>query len=271
MNNAADLPGSTMPILSLALSRATEGYHWTRSSAGQSDATVYRLHGKPGAPDLFLKYGRGAAADALTDETAKLGWLARHLPVAGVEHFARNAGEAVLLTAALDGASAADLLDSNPGMGPQVVDALADFLLRLHAIPAGECPFNSRFELRLVDARRRIAAGLVDTDDFDDERQGWTAEQVWEALQRKVPPDGDAVVTHGDFSLDNLLVKDGKVTGCIDVGRLGVADRYQDIAIAWNCLREHGAALQDRFLARYGLARADHARLEFHLLLDELF
>ncbi|MFP5456852.1 MAG: APH(3') family aminoglycoside O-phosphotransferase, partial [Alphaproteobacteria bacterium] len=48
-------------------------------------------------------------------------------------------------------------------------------------------------------------------------------------------------------------------------------DRYQDVAIAWNSLGEFGADLQHRFLLRYGIAKLDARRLEFHLTLDEFF
>jgi aminoglycoside 3'-phosphotransferase-1 len=39
----------------------------------------------------------------------------------------------------------------------------------------------------------------------------------------------------------------------------------------WNCLAEFGAPLQERFLKQYGIASPDHAKLQFHLLLDEPF
>jgi aminoglycoside 3'-phosphotransferase-1 len=112
---------------------------------------------------------------------------------------------------------------------------------------------------------------LVEEDDFDEEREGWTAEQVWQEMHRHLPFMADQVVTHGDFSLDNLLMVDGVVIGCIDAGRVGIADRYQDLAILWNCLGEFDEALQDRFLARYGVPKPDPSKLLFHLMLDELF
>ena len=34
---------------------------WTRDSAGESGAAVYRLQGRDGGPDLYLKHGGGAA------------------------------------------------------------------------------------------------------------------------------------------------------------------------------------------------------------------
>jgi aminoglycoside 3'-phosphotransferase-1 len=61
------------------------------------------------------------------------------------------------------------------------------------------------------------------------------------------------------------------VAGCIDVGRVGIADRYQDIAIARNCPAEFGAPLPERFLEQYGIAEVDRGKLQFHLMLDELF
>ncbi len=61
------------------------------------------------------------------------------------------------------------------------------------------------------------------------------------------------------------------VTGCIDLGRAGLADRYQDIAILWNSLGAFGADLQSRLPAALGEGTGDRARIDFHLLLDELF
>jgi aminoglycoside 3'-phosphotransferase-1 len=207
------------------------GYAWARDGVGESGGAVYRLHGKAGAPDLFLKHGVGAVADDVTDEMVRLRWLGAYLPVPAVVCFDRTAGEAWLLMTAMPGRTAWQLLAADPDAGPAIVDALAAFLRRLHAIPASECPFNSDHAYRLGLARRRIDAGLVEIDDFDEERVGWTAERVWAAMQRLLPIVPDPVVTHGDFSLDNLLIENGAVIGCIDVGRAGIADRYQDLAI----------------------------------------
>jgi aminoglycoside phosphotransferase len=81
--------------------------------------------------------------------------------------------------------------------------------------PVNTCPFTSDHAYRLTRARARIDAGLVEEDDFDEGREGWTAEQVWEAMQGLLPLAPDPVVTHGDFPLDNLLIWDGEVVGCI--------------------------------------------------------
>lgn len=167
--------------------------------------------------------------------------------------------------------TAYQLLEAQPEAGAGIVDALATFLRRLHAIPVNECPFTSDHAYRLARARERIDAGLVEEDDFDDEREGWTAEQVWKAMRQLLPMPSDTVVTHGDFSLDNILIVDGEVVGCIDVGRVGIADRYQDLAILWSCLGEFDPSLQDRLLTQYGVTDLDQRKLQFHLMLDELF
>lgn len=247
------------------------GYDWSRDFVGESGGRVYRLHGKAGAPDLFLKFGEGAVADDITEEMARLRWLSRFLPVPAIVHFTRTANEAWLLMTAMPGETAYQILEQSPGQRSAVVAAIARFLRRLHAIPTSACPFTSNLDYRLARAHERLDAGLVDEDDFDDERQGWTAKQVWDAMQALLPLAPDPVVTHGDYSLDNILIHEGEVVGCIDVGRTGIADRYQDLAIMWNCLGEFGASLQKEFLAQYGLPGVDREKLDFHLLLDELF
>ena len=258
-------------IVPTDMAALVDGFVWTRDLVGESGGNVYRLHGKPGMPDLFLKHGHGSVAGDVTDEMTRLLWLSDHVPVPRVMHFVRSADEAWLLMTALPGLTAWQLLAANDDRQGEIVDALADFLRRLHAIPADSCPFNSDHARRLHHARARIDAGQIDTEDFDEERQGWTAEQLWREMTALLPLSPDPVATHGDFSLDNLLITDGKVTGCIDVGRAGIADRYQDLAILWNCLGEFDAALQRRLFERYGLAAPDDAKLRFHLMLDELF
>ncbi|MDF0545824.1 APH(3')-I family aminoglycoside O-phosphotransferase [Sphingobium sp. H39-3-25] len=247
------------------------GYEWARNNVGESGGAVYRLFGKPDAPDLFLKHGRDAVADDLVDEMGRLRWMARHIPAPIVTHFVSTPGEAWLLMTALPGETAYQALKARPDDRIAIVDALAVFLRQLHAIPVSECPFNSDHAYRLGLARRRIDANLVEEEDFDEEREGWTAEQVWQAMNQLLPFIPDPVVTHGDFSLDNVLMVDGEVIGCIDAGRVGIADRYQDLAILCNCLGEFEASLEDRFLAQYGVPKPNQDKLQFHLMLDELF
>jgi aminoglycoside 3'-phosphotransferase-1 len=255
----------------VSMAAALAGYQWARDRVGESGGAVYRLHGKAGAQDLFLKHGSGAVAGDITDELVRLRWLSNHMPVPAIEGFVADVDEAWLLMTALPGRTAYQLLEAEVDARMDVVDALVRFMTRLHAIPVGDCPFNGDHPCRLARARDRIDAGLVAEDEFDEEREGWTAEQVWQAMQQLLPMPADRVVTHGDFSLDNILMQDGEVVGCIDVGRVGIADRYQDLSILWNSLGEFGASLQERMVVRYGIDEIDRRKLDFHLMLDEMF
>ena len=273
MRTADTLQSTVTAAMPASLRAAVAAYQWTRDSVGESDAAVYRLRGKGAAPDLYLKHGRGSAAAGIADELARLRWLAPFLPVPALVQFARVADpeQAWLLLTALPGTTASAVLEAHPALGPVVVAALAAFLRRLHALPVSDCPFDAGHAVRLAQARQRIDAGLVDADDFDAARQGWTAQQVWTALQDCQPITPDLVVTHGDFSLENIVMHEGAVVGCLDVGRAGVADRYQDLAIVWRALGELDAALPQRFVEQYGIVDADQGKLQWHLLLDELF
>lgn len=245
-------------------------YTFTRVKTGESGAKVFRCEQAAGRPH-YLKYGKGQAAGGILDEVVRLQWLQAYLPCPRVLHFQGEPRSAWMLTSGLPGRSAYECLNDGKESPIETVRAIADFLRQLHSLPAEECPFLADHHLRLVQARRNMAAGIVDTADFDVERQGWSAEQVWAELQTRMPRRMERVVTHGDFSLDNVFLQRGRVTGVIDVGRLGIADPYQDLAILWNNLAEFGEGVQRAFLQAYGLRRLDQGKLAFHLCLDELF
>ncbi|MEM8576200.1 MAG: APH(3')-I family aminoglycoside O-phosphotransferase [Pseudomonadota bacterium] len=253
------------------LASEVRGYSWARNRVGQAGASVYRLYGKPGAPDLYLKHGHGDLAAGVREEAAKMRWLADYIAAPAVMRCVHDPADTWVLMTAMPGKTAQQVLEEDPESRAVIVDTLADFLKSIHSVPISVCPFKSPLNDRLELARKRIDAGLVDEGDFDDEREGWGAERVWDAIHTRLPFTSDPVVTHGDYSLDNLLMEAGAVVGCVDVGRLGIADRYQDLAIMWNCLGDFDVSLQRRFLSRYGVSKPDEGKLQLYLMLDELF
>ncbi len=240
-----------------------------RQAIGASRADVARVR-RRGRPDVFLKSEVIDAFSELDAEVLRLRWLRAHgQPAPAVLASAEEDGRRWLLMSAVPGQD----LASSPALAPaQVVVLLADALRGLHALPVARCPFDQRLHLRLAAAAARVAAGHVDAADFDDERRGWSAQQAYAELLATRPAQEDAVVVHGDACLPNLMAADGHFSGFIDCGRLGVADRWQDLALAARSLVEQ---YQDPrwvalLLARYGI-EADARRLAFYRLLDEFF
>lgn len=251
------------------LAALVAGRTWFRDQVGESGCAVHRLV-REGDGDLYLKMAGADRLADLVDEMARLRWLSGYLPVPPLHGFGLEAGGGWLLTGRLPGRTAYQLLEEDPAAAPVLAASLARFLRRLHAIPVERCPFNADSALRLAAAKDRMEAGLVEEDEFDAARLGKSARAVWDEMRAAMPAAFDRVVTHGDFSLDNLLVVDGDVTGCIDLGRVGVADPWQDLAILWHSLAEFGEEAAAAMLQAYGIA-LDPAKLDFHLRLDEFF
>ena len=252
------------------------GRRWSPITDGESGAHVFRLEA-PTGPAYFLKQATcGEQTGTLQAEHDRLQWLASRVQVPPLIGFVRDGATSYLLTDALPGESAYHALERAAALGDtEKVETLAStlgaWLHTLHQQPIDACPFDARFDVRLVEAKRRVAEGLVDEDDFDAERQGWRAADVVHAIERLLPLPFERVLTHGDFSLDNVFVEHGQVSGVLDVGRAGVADPYQDLAICWRDLGEFGAPAQSALLHGYGVHTVDTARCTAHLLLDELF
>lgn len=122
-----------------------------------------------------------------------------------------------------------------------VVPELGRALRRFHdRVPVHDCPWDWSIASRLA------YRGLP-----DDALGPW--------------PDLDPVVCHGDACNPNFLLDaDGGCVGYVDLGRLGVGDRWADLApallsLGWN----FGDGFQDAFLDGYGIAR-DAAKQAFY-------
>jgi aminoglycoside phosphotransferase len=233
---------------------------WEPVAGGKSTARVHRRDG------IIRKIGPGAAAEA-----ARLEWLAQAgIPVPKVIEVA---DDFLLMTEVSGQTAAAPWPESLRG---KVIDGLAGLARTLHGLPVAECPFDRTLGVTVPEAVVAVAAGIVDYGDLDAERAGWDSGQLLAELAATMPDSQDIVVAHGDLCVPNVLfdTETGRLTGVIDVDRLGRADRYVDLAITTRSLSselnpQYGLWAAERFLIAYGIDRPDLAKMEFYRLLDE--
>lgn len=234
---------------------------WEPVTTGRSGASVSRAEG------LYRKEDRDSAVD-LRIEGARTTWLGEQgIPVPQVVACDAN----VLITTEVPGRTAAEAWPE--AARPRVVRALAGLARDLHALAFEECPFDRRLARVVPEA----LAAEVDLDDLDEERLGWDRQRLVDALLEQRPADEDLVVCHGDLCLPNVVLDPvtHQVVALLDTGRLGVADRWADLAIATRSLAggqnpQYGAWASELFLTSYGVV-ADPATVAFYRLLDEFF
>ena len=250
----------------------------TDVTTGESGSSVTRFD-RAGGATVYLKsrpFGSIPGDRPLFDEAERFGWMhAVGLPVPAVLQYHEWKGREYLLTTAVPGTEASS--SRPPDQYDAVVSALAATLRTLHATNISACPFDQSRRVRVAAAEARVRAGLVREDDFDSVRQGRSASQLYaELLATQTSPE-ERVFTHGDFCLPNvLLVSDGagglRVSGVVDCGNAGIADRYQDLALcARSIARNLGPEWVAKLFARYGLDQPDETKVAYYQLLDEFF
>jgi aminoglycoside phosphotransferase len=237
--------------------------------AAEGKPHVWR-HESPTHGPVVVKAARGReAVERLDAEAARIEWLAGRLPVpqviALVPDPARDA--AWLVTSLLGGSPASDVHHRVDGVG--LAGTFAAGLRAVHALDPFECPFDARLGARRDRARRRVAAGLVDSRRFDEAYRRYDADRLLRLWEQSSPGDEDLVVTHGDYTLEHVLVDGGAVRGYVDWDRCGVADRYVDLALAARSLAAAvGPELVVTFFEHYGIDHPSLAKIDFYVLAD---
>ena len=256
---------TTIPV---AFAERLEGYACEPIGTGQSDAKVYRLSA-PSRPTMFLKHEALGEFSEIRAEAAALRWLgARQFPCASVIDEITDGETCWLLTSQVEGR---DLSSARDLEAHEIIAIAAQALRRLHELDIAGCPFDRHLHAQVKLARSRVDAGLVDPTDFDEKRQGQTAGQLFAELLARQPTTEDLVVTHGDATFENLIENSGRFSGFIDCGRLGIADRYRDLALVARSIEDRlGPQWIASFFELYGL-QPDPARIGFYQLLDEFF
>ncbi|WP_446494708.1 APH(3'') family aminoglycoside O-phosphotransferase [Escherichia coli] len=171
--------------------------------------------------------------------------------------------------------SGADLLKAWPSMGQQ--------LGAVHSLSVDQCPFERRLSRMFGRAVDVVSRNAVNPDFLPDEDKSTPQLDLLARVERELPvrldqERTDMVVCHGDPCMPNFMVdpKTLQCTGLIDLGRLGTADRYADLALMIANAEENWAAPDEAeraFAVLFnvlGIEAPDRERLAFYLRLDPL-
>lgn len=204
-------------------------------------------------------------------ERDRVEWLAgTGIPGATVVDWLESSDGACLLTSAVAGVPG-DALP--PSSYERAMRGFGVALRDLHSLT--DCPFDRPLATVIETAADVVRRDAVNPDFLTDE---WRLLKPSELLDQVVAESPyvesvlEPVVCHGDACLPNVFFdpRTLKVTGLIDLGRLGVADRYSDLALATIQLHDEWSADPGPFLDAYGLPEPDSRRLQFFRLLDPL-
>ncbi|MBO0992274.1 APH(3') family aminoglycoside O-phosphotransferase [Bacillus sp. SD088] len=251
-----------------SLEKIIKGYTCHQETSGHSEASTFLL--KKENHSLYLKTQAANAIEPLQIEQEKMEWLQGKLEVPKLLYYCQDEKREYLLMTEIKGSDASD--SAHIANLPLVIKRLAHGLREIHSICVEHCPFQRTLDVTIKEAQVRVEKNLVDTEDFDEERKGKNAEELFQELLEKRPKKEDLVFTHGDYCLPNIILQNNEVSGFIDLGSAGISDRYQDIALAVRSIaRNFGEQYISLFLKEYGLEQVDQEKIYFYQLLDEFF
>ena len=221
-----------------------------------------------GADRCFVKWTPAASGISLADEAARMAWAGAFTPVPRVIGQGADEAGSWLVTSALPGQSAVTpRWQADPAAA---VAAIGEGLRAMHeALPVRDCPF-SWMAAWPADARRRAAQGRVDPAGWHEEHRPLGTARALDLLA-DIPPADRLVVCHGDACAPNTLIaEDGRWSGHVDLGELGVADRWADLAVAtWSAGWNYGPGWERPLLDVYGVG-PDPGRTRYYRLLWDL-
>lgn len=246
---------------------------WQTDAVGMSRSSVLLFE------DRVLKIDRDW--EESRREFRLMEWLQGRLPVPEVLCRKVEDGRSWLLMTRMPGRM---LCDEAYMAQPRELAALAARGLKLlWQTDISRCPVDARLDVKLAMARYNIEHDLVDLDNAEPETFGPGGfrgpEDLLRWLEANRPPE-DLVFSHGDYCPQNVFARDGAISGFIDLGRGGAADRYQDVALCYRSLlhdfdgRYSGRdcrGFSPEMLFQALDLQPDWEKIRYYILLDELF
>jgi streptomycin 3"-kinase len=250
---------------------------WVPVRTGESGDHVYRR-------EDGLAYAKIVPAErsvALAGERDRLVWL-HGLGFASprVVDWREAEGGSCLSMSTVPGIPASELA------GPDLLRAwpsIARQIGALHELPVDQCPFDRGLRLMFDRATDVVADEAVNPEFLPPEDRKLPAAELLARIAGELPirlaqEAADRVVCHGDACMPNIMVdpETFRCTGLIDLGRLGTADRYVDLALmvanaseSW-AARDQAERASAILFETLEIEAPDRERLAFYPRLDPL-
>ena len=165
-----------------------------------------------------------------------------------------------------------------------LLELLAKTLKQMWSVDVKNCPRVNSLENKLALAEYFVNHNFVDEEDAEPSTFGpdgfENPKELLKWLKENQPKNFEPVLSHGDFCLPNVFFEGENLSGLIDLGDFGVADKYQDIALCYRSLKHNfdgsfGGKIYEDFNAdllfeKLGL-EPDWKKIRYYTLLDELF
>ncbi len=248
---------------------------YSQDEVGMSESTVLMF------PEYVLKIQK--RTPETENERNMVAWLGDRLPLPQIPIYYVEDETAYTLMSRVPGKM---LCEEAFMRSPEsLIRAVAEGLRLLWSVDVSDCPYRvSRLDERLKAARENVESGMVDLENVEPETFGPNGfsnpEELLTWLEQNRPQE-DIVLTHGDFCLPNIFADRDHISGFIDLGKMGPADRWQDLAIVLRSLDHNAAGVFNdgnpyfRFEPRMLLTQLgmemDEEKNRYYRLLDELF
>lgn len=251
----------------------TDGKPYRTDHTGMSGSEI-RIY-----EDFVLKIDRIRGED---EETVRvMRWLEGKIPVPRVLYYEKDQARQYLLMTRVQGEmSCSPYYLEHPR---ELLALLAEGLKMLWAVDLSGCPRSRDLDTELKEAKDQVEKGLVSMDRTEPGTFGPGGFKDPEELLKWLEehrPSPEPVLSHGDYCLPNIFLKDGQISGFIDLGSTGIGDRWRDIALCWRSLKHnfdgtYGGKVYpdfhpDMLFDALGIA-PDAEKLRYYILLDELF
>ena len=282
-NQQENIPQNTesLPHLPASIQSIVNGKPFKMNDVGMSGARIYVFD------DFVLKIvdisGKdGGLLQEKNDATVQvMRWLEGKLPVPKVLAYESESSFLYMLMSRVPGKMSCETYYLERPR--ELVHLLARALKLLWSVDIAGCPYDRNIDKELAEAKFQVENDLVDVDDAEPttfRKDGF--ENPAELLHwlETHKPVYEPVLSHGDFCLPNIFIKDGEISGFIDLDACGVGDKWRDIALCYRSLKHnfdgtYGGKVYpdfnpDMLFEELGM-EPNEEKLKFYILLDELF
>lgn len=248
-------------VIPNAIARHINNLNYKVDDIGRSHSSVILFD------DYVLKIER--VSSETENEIKLMKWLNGRLPVPKIIEHCVNNDKSYLLMTRLEGEMLSKDGDS--------LELYTKAINKLKEIDFSDCPVDNRLQHYLKKAEYNVEKGLVDIEDANPDTygpEGFKDPQELLSWLKDNQPEEEISYTHGDLCMPNILIKDGNISGYIDLGRGGLGDPYRDIALCYRSYLYNTEINEEELkneLERLLGFKLDMQKVKYYILVDELF